>query len=91
MVTTCAIAQAFSQSFDGFRAKFEDVKLEVIEDSIAQVKGLPHEGEKWFKNEKLEDVPWSLFMVSHESTFCHKGIPITIMKPRWHNLILILK
>jgi hypothetical protein len=39
----------------------------------------------------MEDVPWSLFMVSHKSTCCPKGIPIYFLKPRWHNLILILK
>jgi hypothetical protein len=77
--------------FDGFRAKVGDVQLEVTEDSIARATGLPQEGEKWFKNAKLEDVPWSLFMVSRKSTCCPKGIPITLLKPRWHDLILILK
>jgi hypothetical protein len=86
-----AVAQAFAQTFDGFRAKVGDVQLEVTEDFIAQATGLPQEGEKWFKNAKMEDVPWSLFMVSRESTCCPKGIPINLLKPRWHNLILILK
>jgi hypothetical protein len=86
-----AVAQAFAQTFDGFRAKVGDVQLEVTEDFIARATGLPQEGEKWFKNAKLEDVPWSLFMVSHESTCCPKGIPINLLKPRWHGLILILK
>jgi hypothetical protein len=30
-------------------------------------------------------------MVSRKSTCCPKGIPIAFLKPRWHNLILILK
>jgi hypothetical protein len=86
-----AVAQAFAQMFDGFRAKVGDVQLEVTEDSIARATRLPQEGEKWFKNAKLEDVPWSLFMVSRKSTCFPKGIPITLLKPRWHDLILILK
>jgi hypothetical protein len=51
------VAQAFSQMFDGFRDKVEAVQLDVTKDSIARVTGLPQEGEKWFKNSKLEDVP----------------------------------
>jgi hypothetical protein len=52
---------------------------------------LPLKGERWFKNAKIEDVPWSLFMASHKTTCCTKGIPIALLKPRWHSLILILK
>ena len=36
-------------------------------------------------------VPWSLFMDSCKTICCIKGIPITLLKPRWHNLLLILK
>jgi hypothetical protein len=36
-----AIAHAFAQTFDGFRAKFGDVHLEVIEESVAQETRLP--------------------------------------------------
>jgi hypothetical protein len=86
-----SVAQAFAQTFDGFRAKVGDVQLEITEDFISRVTGLPLKGEKWFKNAKMEDVPWSLFMVSRKSTCCPKGIPISFLKPRWHSLILILK
>jgi hypothetical protein len=86
-----AVAHAFAQTFDGFRAKIGDVQLEVTEDFIARVTGLPQEGEKWFKNAKLEDVPWILFMVSRKYTCGHKGIPITLLKSQWNDHILILK
>jgi hypothetical protein len=86
-----AVTQAFAQKFDGFRAKVRDVQLEVTKCFMARATRLPQEGEKWFKNAKMEDVPWSLFMVSRMSTCYPKGIPIAFLKPRWHNLILILK
>jgi hypothetical protein len=86
-----AVAQAFAQTFDGFRDKVETVKLEVKEESIAWVTRIPQEGEKWFNNDKLEDLPWSLFMVSLKSTCFPKGIPITLLKPQSRSLILILK
>jgi hypothetical protein len=86
-----AVAQDFAQSFDGSKAKIGDLQLEVTEDSIARATGLSQEGEKWFKNAKLEGMPWSLFMVSKKSKCFPKGTPITLIKPRWHDLLLILK
>jgi hypothetical protein len=52
-----AVAHAFTQTFDGFRAKVGDVQLEVTEDFVAWETRLPQEVEKWFKLSKLEDVP----------------------------------
>jgi hypothetical protein len=85
------VAQDFAHTFDGFRAKVGDVQLEITEDFISRATRLPLKGEKWFKNAKIEDVPWSLFMASRKSTCCTKGIPIAFLKPRWHSLVLILK
>jgi hypothetical protein len=85
------VAKYFAQTFDGFRAKIGDIQLELTEDFMSKVTGLPLKGERWFKNAKLEDVPWSLFMASRETTCCTKGIPIALLKPRWHSLLLILK
>jgi hypothetical protein len=60
------VAKYFAQTFDGFRAKVGDVQLEIIDDFISRVTRLPSKGEKWFKNAKMEDVPWILFMVSRK-------------------------
>jgi hypothetical protein len=86
-----SVAQAFAQTFDGFRAKVGDIQLELTEDFMSKATGLPLKGERWFKNAKIEDVPWSLFMASRKTTCCTKGIPIALLKPRWHSLLLILK
>lgn len=51
------LAQAFTQSFDGTRAKIGDLQLKVTEGSIAEATGLPQEGDRWFKNLKLEGMP----------------------------------
>jgi hypothetical protein len=85
------IAQPFAQSFDGSKAKIGDLQLEVTEDSIAQATGLAWEGERWFKNAKLEGVPCNFLMVSKKLKCFPKGTPITLIKPRWHDLLLILK
>jgi hypothetical protein len=85
------VAQDFTQYFDGFKAKIGDLQLEVTEDSIAQATGLSQEGERWFKNAKIERVPWNFLMVSKKSSCFPKGTLITLFKPQWHDLLLILK
>jgi hypothetical protein len=58
---------------------------------VSEAIGLPSTGEKWFKNSNIEEVPWSLFMTSRKINCCEKGIPISLVKSRWHGLLLILK
>jgi hypothetical protein len=85
------VAQDFSQTFDGTRAKIGDLQLQVSEESIAEATGLSREGDRWFKNLKFEGIPWHLLMVSKKSCYDVKGTPIFLFKPRWHGLLLIIK
>lgn len=85
------VAQEFALTFDGCRAKIGDVQLELNEDFISQATDLPVVGQKWFKNSKVEEVPWSLFFTSMRITSCDRGMPVTTLKPRWHDLLAIVK
>jgi hypothetical protein len=58
---------------------------------VSKATRLPSKGKRWFKNTRIEEVLWSLFMTSRKTTCCIKGIPIALLKPRWHSLLLILK
>jgi hypothetical protein len=73
-------AQEFTLSFDGCRAKVGDIQLEVTEDFLSQATGLPASGQKWFKNAKVEEVPWSLFFTSRKINGCDKGMPVSLLK-----------
>jgi hypothetical protein len=84
-------AQEFTFSFDGCRAKVGDVQLEVTEDFLSQATGLPASGQRWFKNAKVEEVPWSLLFTSRKIKGCDKGMPISLLKVRWHGLLAVLK
>jgi hypothetical protein len=44
------VAEAFTQTFDGFRAKIGDIQLELTEEFMRKEIGLPSKGERWFKN-----------------------------------------
>jgi hypothetical protein len=59
-------AQEFTLSFDGCRAKVGDIQVEITEEFLSQASGLPLSGKKWFKNSKVEEVPWSLFFTSRK-------------------------
>jgi hypothetical protein len=84
-------AQEFSLSFDGCRAKVGDIQVEVTEEFLGQATGLPLSGQKWFKNAKVEEVPWSLFFTSRKINCCDKGMPVSLLKTRWHGLLAILR
>jgi hypothetical protein len=58
------VAQQFALTFDGCRAKVGDIQLEINEDFISFATGLPSTSQHWFKNSKVEEVPWSLLFVS---------------------------
>ena len=85
------VAQEFALTFDGFKAKIGDVQLEVNEHFISQATGLPAVEKKWFKNAKVEEVPWSLLFTSRKITSSDRGMPVSYLKPRWHDLLAIVK
>jgi hypothetical protein len=85
------VSQEFTLTFDGCRAKIGDVQLEVTEDFLSQATGLPAVRQKWFKNAKVEEVPWTLMLTSRKITSCDRGMPVSSLKPRWHDLLAILK
>ena len=64
------VAQEFLLTFDGCRAKIGDMQLEVTEEFLSQATGLPAVGKKWFKNAKVEEVPWTLMFTSRKITSC---------------------
>jgi hypothetical protein len=81
-------AQEFTVSFDGCRAKVGDVQIEITEEFLSEATGLPLTGKKWFKNSKLDEVLWGLFFTSQKIQCCDKGMPISLLKDRWHGLLL---
>jgi hypothetical protein len=85
------VAQEFALTFDGCREKIGDVQLEVTEEFLSQATGLPAVGQKWFKNAKVEEVPWTLLFTSRKITSCDRGMPISFLKPRWHDLLAVVK
>jgi len=85
------VAQQFFLTFDGCRDKVGDIQLELNEEFIRSTTGLASTGQQWFKNSKVNEVPWPLLFVSWKVTSCDKGMPISTLKPRWHDLLIMVK
>jgi hypothetical protein len=86
-----SVARQFALTFDGCRAKVGDVQLEIDEQFLSLATGLPATGQKWSKNCKVEDVPWTLLFQSRRVSSCDKGLPANMLKQRWHDLLMITK
>jgi hypothetical protein len=52
---------------------------------------LPVKGHKWSKSYKVDNVPWTLLFWSHTVSSCDQGLPAKMLKPRWHDLLMIIK
>jgi len=64
------VTQEFALTFNGCREKIGDMQLEVTEEFLIQAMGLSAVGQKWFKNAKVEEVPWTLMFTSRKITSC---------------------
>jgi hypothetical protein len=85
------VARQFALSFDGCRAKVGDVQLEITEQFLSSATSLPISGQKWSKSCKVDDVPWTLLFQSRTVRSCDRGLPARMLKPRWHDLLMVIK
>jgi hypothetical protein len=86
-----AVARQFALSFDGCRAKVGDVQLEISEQFLSSVTSLPVTGQKWSKSYKVDNVPWTLLFQSRAVNSCDRGLPMKMLKPRWYDLLMVIK
>jgi hypothetical protein len=85
------VARAFTQTFDGQKAKVEDIHFDVNEALISQATGLPLEGDRWFKKTRVKGASWQVFLVSKQTKYNIKGMPLVLFKKKLHSLLLLIK
>jgi hypothetical protein len=85
------VAQQFALTFEGCRDKVRDIQLELNEEFIISSTGLVATGERWFKNSKVDEVLWPLLLTSRKIVSYDRGMPITTLKPKCHDLLVIVK
>jgi hypothetical protein len=85
------VARQFALTFDGYRAKVGDVQLEIDKQFLSLATVLHATGQRWSKNCKVEEVPWTFLFQSRKVSSCDKGLPANMLKQRWHDLLMIIK
>jgi hypothetical protein len=56
------------------------IQVEVTEEFLGQETSHPLTGKKWFKNSKVEEIPWSLFFMSQKINCCDRGMLMSMLK-----------
>ena len=87
------VTKAFAQSFNGHVVEVGDLKFTITEATIVAVTSLPQEGDIWFKNIGVDDQGWKVMLKNPgmDVSLFRKGIPISALKSKWRNMILILQ
>jgi hypothetical protein len=85
------VTKAFALSFNGEYAKVGDIELQINEEMIARVTKLSLKGECWSKTKRVKEIPWSEILISPECKYDYKGMPISLVKEKWHFLLGIIK
>ena len=52
---------------------------------------LSQEGDRWFKNKKIDGISWHSLLVSKRSRYNVKGMPIQLFKTHRYGLLLVIK
>lgn len=81
------VVKDFPAYFNGIRAYVSDLKIKIYLHFILAASQLPLEGECWSKNVSVKSIPWKKLLANKDHENILKGIPISFLKPKWHNLL----
>ena len=84
---------SFADSFDGERAIVGNLNFRLTEDILAQIIGLPQQGEIFFKTKQLKEKAWIPFLCrSREgSVNWKKGIPRSWLVHPWDEIVYVIQ
>ena len=87
------IIKSFARSFDGTDVEIGDINFAVIKSFITEATKLPRHGERWFKNNEFHSESWKLILRNPgmDVSIFRKGIPISALKSKWWNMLLVLQ
>jgi hypothetical protein len=86
------VSLQFTQSFDGRLARVTNLEIEVTEETIANVTGLPRTGEYWFKKLTLGMEICNRFLkAQYQNVSWAKGVPRAYLMDEWQAPLVILQ
>jgi len=86
------VKRAFSWAFNGVEVEIVDVKLILTESIVAKATFLPRNGESWFKNRKIKEKDWTIFLQNPgmDTSIFKKEMLVTTFKTKWRIILLII-
>jgi hypothetical protein len=82
----------FSQTYDGESVQFGEMKLTILEATIAEATGLPSSGEKYFKGVIVDRKLCQKFLrPEHQDPDWTKGIPRSCIKEEYWMMLISLQ
>jgi hypothetical protein len=82
------VAEAFSLTFDGAKAKVGTIELQVNEAIVAATTEIPRTGERWFKTTITKDIEFRSYLKpEHKCIIWKKDIPRSYLEEKWQHLL----
>ena len=87
------VSLVFAESFDGERATLGDLNFILSKDILAQIIGLPQQGERFFKTKQFKEKAWIPFLCRSRvgSVNWKKGIPRSWLVHPWDEVVYIIQ
>jgi hypothetical protein len=85
------VALSFAQYFNGTNVSIGDLNFEATEQYIADVCGLPLDGERWFKNQFIARDCSQFLKVEYQNPPWSHGMPLCMLNPEWSNYLLLIQ
>jgi hypothetical protein len=82
------VAEAFSVTFDGAKAKVGTIELQVNESIVAPATKIPRNGEIWFKTTTTKDIEFRSYLsLEHKCIIWKKDIPRSYLEEKWKHFL----
>ena len=87
------VSMAFAETFNGEIARVGNLQIRLSEDVLAQVTGLPQQGERFFKTKQFKEKVWIPFLCRSRagSVNWKKGIPRSWLIHPWDEIVYIIQ
>jgi len=82
------VVEAFALTFDGAKAKFGTIEVQVDEVIVTAVTEMPRTGERWFKSTTIKYIEFRSYLKpKHKSITLKKDIPRSNLEEKWQHLL----
>jgi hypothetical protein len=86
------VVNAFTSTFNGYEAVVSGLTIRVSEESLSTAFALPLDGERWFKNQKVDEGSLLQFLKPEcQNPDWNKGIPVKHLQEKWRMPMIAIK